>query len=320
MNHRIVKCPSKTFGEQMAARYLVHWAKLHPESGFGGATGNSPIGVWREVFILIGDGGPFADAHQAVTGQPIVFLDEYFGALPSYYPWAWRNLRVGRSGGFDPDNVFVPRGYFFFDDHIVNGARLQRILDTHPDSWEAKTEVFGNGLPPEVRIKQTAGHPVLRKIRDALDIYEALVQQYSERLQILGIGVEGHIGFVERGAAAEDTTTMLVRLSPSTLVANRSDFAFKDEAGDPITFEPATFAITQGIRSVLSAGTIMMLAWGAKKREAVKDMLLGTPGPQNPAAWLQTHDDVVVFVDADAFGSLDERTLRHRGWQLEIPG
>ncbi len=250
--------------------------------------------------------------------------------MASYYRWAYQNLRIGQPVGFEPTNVFVPRGCFYFDDQIVSSTRLDSILRAHPDQWEARTEPGEDGIPPEIRIKQNGAHPLLQQIRDALENYEVLVQQYSERLQILGIGIGGaiesnpqaggHIGFVECGAAAEDSTTMLVRLAASTLKANASDFAFRDEDGQPITFEPARFAITQGIRSVLSAGAIMLLAWGKKKQAAVERLLLGTPGPQNPAAWLQTHDDVTVFVDADAFGTLDPAALKRRGWKVEIPG
>ncbi len=303
----------KATGEEAAADIVLLWNWESNGGAIGGATGSSPVKVWAAVWRKLEN---HPEARRKLVGRRIAFLDEYLGAFPSYYHWAWRNLRVGR-GGFSAKNIFLPRGYYYEDDHLVSSARLDEILTETEGQWEALTESGEDGVPPEVRIKETATNAILCAIRDSMAAYDRLVRQLPNRLQILGIGVEGHIGFVERGAAARDTGVMLVKLASSTLKANEDDFRLRSPGGDDCSVEPAHYAITQGIGTVLSAGAILMLAWGVKKRAAVERMLLHDPGTQNPAGWIQAHENVTVVLDEDAFGNLNVNDLAARGFRVE---
>lgn len=306
------------------ADYLLDWCAANPGAALGGATGRSPIGVWEAVWEQLD--GARREQKAAFLDRDVFFLDEYFGAYPSYYHWAWRNLAVGR-GGFSSDRVFTPRGCFFENSRVVSSGRLEEILADWPDDWEAKTSLGEDGNPPEVRIRKSAEHPVLAEIRQSLDDYDGLVRDHGDRLQLLGIGVGGaiardaeaggHIGFVECGAADRDSRTMLVRLASSTRQANRDDFLLTSADGDA-RLEPSSHAVTQGVSTILSAGRLLLMAWGESKREAVSRMFLGTRGPKNPAAWVQTHDAVMVFLDRAAMGELDAAELEERGWSVEF--
>lgn len=326
MRKRVVVGENRAQGETWASTYLINWCVAHPASGLGGATGKSPVGVWGRVWGALET--ERRDSRAAVVSQKIVFLDEYVGAFPSYHHWAWRNLRL-RGGGFRSHNVSVPRGCFF-DEHdcLVNGDYLGEILDDTEGEWEECTEVGEDGRQPEIRIKADVTHPVLRQIHRSMAEYDRLVRAQNQRLQMLGIGVGGaigknpvaggHIGFVECGAAARDTSVMLVRLAQSTQAANTSDFSLRDSDGDDTSLEPACFAITQGISTILSAGELLMVAWGRKKQLAVERVFLGTPGPQNPAAWVQEHPNVTIVLDQEAFGDLDAAALREHGFEVEF--
>lgn len=315
-------CPDQPTAVAWVAKFIIAWCSEHPLQGLGGATGRTFINVWEWIWAHLDDAG----VRERLVQEDIVFLDEYFGAYPSYYHWAWRNLRVG-CGGFHPDHVKLPRGIFYELGQIVSSHRLDAILRETTGEWEARTEPGEDGNPPEVWIRLDASHPVLQEIRHALDYYESVVQLHCNRLQLLGIGVGGaiavnpqaggHIGFVECGAAAGGTSTMLVRTAPSTQEANRPDFELTGADG-PVTLEPARYAVTQGISSILSAGALLLAAWGAGKCAAVQRMLLGTPGPLNPAAWVQTHSHVTVVIDAAAYGCRDAAELRERGWEVEF--
>lgn len=305
--------PDMTRGIEGAADFLLDWNWRSNGAALGGATGNSPVGVWAAVWRKL-DSRP--EAAWKLVRRPIAFLDEYLGSFPSYHHWAWRNLRIGR-GGFAAGLVSVPRGCFFEGNRIVTSNRLDVILTETTGQWTAMTEPGEEGAPPEIRIMGTATHPVLCEIRDSMAAYDRFVRTLPNRLQILGIGVTGHIGFVERGAAAGDTGVMLTRLASSTLQANESDFRLRNPDGEDVSLEPAHYAITQGIGTVLSAGHILMLAWGTKKRAAVERMLLHDLGAQNPAGWIQAHDHVTIILDTDAFGSLNEDDLAARGFRVE---
>ncbi len=63
-----------------------------------------------------------------------------------------------------------------------------------------------------------------------------------------------------------------------------------------------------------------MMAWGGSKAKAVERMVLGKPCPQNPAAWVQLHDNVTVFMDQHAFGDLHAPDLERNGWRVERVG
>ncbi len=100
-------------------------------------------------------------------------------------------------------------------------------------------------------------------------------------LQLLGIGINGHIGFNEPGSE-QLSQTRLVNLSESTLQAN-PDFS--------------TMAITQGIATILNARRIRICAFGEHKAEAVATAIEGPVSVDCPASFLQQHRDVIWFLD-----------------------
>jgi glucosamine-6-phosphate deaminase len=62
-------------------------------------------------------------------------------------------------------------------------------------------------------------------------------------------------------------------------------------------------AISMGIGTMLKARSIILLASGASKRDALKAALSGPVTESVPASVLQTHPDVIVIMDDAA--SLD---------------
>lgn len=331
MGKRIVISATSYMGSLRAALFLICWCIKHPGAGLGGATGRSPVLMWEIVHrCLI---GAAAEVLNAVYGQKVYFLDEYFGPYAAYYHWAWRNLctQNEREPRFQPNQIFVPRGAFFDPSTLqpITSARLEAILAENKGEWVGSTMPGEGRQLPEIRILETAKHPVLVEIRDAMIAYDLLVQaEGKKRLQILGIGpgglvalillAGGHLGFVEAGAAAYGTKTMLVRLAKSTNDANAPDFRLWNDDGD-VKLEPAVHAVTQGIATILSAAELLVLAWGKKKAEPVKRMLIGEPNPLNPAGWVQNHPNVTVFVDLAAFSDLNKDELKKLGWEVEFP-
>ena len=110
-------------------------------------------------------------------------------------------------------------------------------------------------------------------------------------VQVLGIGTNGHIGFNEPGSTAE-TTTRVVQLTKSTVEANARYF-------DSPQAVP-TQAVSMGIRNILAAKRILLLASGQSKAEAVQRMLEGEITPELPASLLRHHGDVTVILDRQA--------------------
>ncbi|MBZ4671762.1 MAG: glucosamine-6-phosphate isomerase [Oscillospiraceae bacterium] len=104
-------------------------------------------------------------------------------------------------------------------------------------------------------------------------------------LQLLGIGHNGHIGFNEPEKAFEKTTHM-VDLNESTIKANARFFNSIDEVPKR--------AITMGIKSIMQARKILLVANGKDKKDIVERALYGSITPSVPASILQLHSDLTV--------------------------
>ena len=116
---------------------------------------------------------------------------------------------------------------------------------------------------------------------------EAIEKAGGIDLQILGIGNNGHIGFNEPGSSIF-STTRLVTLENSTLIANARDF-------QSISQVPR-MAITMGISTILKAKKILLMAWG-NKAAIVAQSVEGAVTEQIPASILQQHDDCTFVID-----------------------
>lgn len=121
--------------------------------------------------------------------------------------------------------------------------------------------------------------------------YDDLIAANPIDVQVLGIGRNGHIGFNEPGTPF-DRTTQVVDLAPSTIEANARFF----ESIDDVPRQ----AISMGIASILKSKTLLLLAFGEEKADAISKMVNGEVTTDLPASILQTHDDVIVIVDEAA--------------------
>jgi glucosamine-6-phosphate deaminase len=107
-------------------------------------------------------------------------------------------------------------------------------------------------------------------------------------LLIVGIGSNGHIAFNEPGSSFE-SRTRIVTLAPETV--ENAKRHFPDDASIP------TGAITIGIRTILDARRILLLASGRSKAEAVERMLRDPVSESVPASALRLHPDVICILD-----------------------
>ncbi|HGK7332032.1 TPA: glucosamine-6-phosphate deaminase [Streptococcus suis] len=125
--------------------------------------------------------------------------------------------------------------------------------------------------------------------------YNAILEEHPVDFQILGIGRNGHIGFNEPGAPF-DGQTHLVDLAPSTIEANSRFFETIEEVPKQ--------AISMGIANIMAAKTIVLMAYGPEKADAIKATVEGPVTTDVPASVLQNHEDVVLIVDQAAASKL----------------
>ena len=119
------------------------------------------------------------------------------------------------------------------------------------------------------------------------EAYDELIKSLGGiDLQLLGIGLDGHIGFNEPDDFFT-AATHSVTLDPSTIEANSRFFASKDDV-------PKS-AITMGMVSIMQAKRILMVANGKAKLDIIKKAMEGPVDPKVPASILQLHPDVTVI-------------------------
>lgn len=105
-------------------------------------------------------------------------------------------------------------------------------------------------------------------------------------LQLLGIGNNGHIGFNEPEEFFV-TGTHVVDLGESTIEANSRFF----ESADMVPRQ----AITMGMKGIMQAKKVVLIANGAKKVEIIKKAVEGPVDPMVPASILQLHSDCTII-------------------------
>lgn len=149
-------------------------------------------------------------------------------------------------------------------------------------------------LPQNTHIPD--GTVSLGEVVDYCDQYETKIASVGGiDIQLLGIGRTGHIGFNEPGASVF-SGTHLVGLAEQT----RKDAA-KDFGG--IKNVP-TLALTMGIKTILNASKVVLLAWGEKKASIIQKALEEPINSKVPASYLQAHQNVSIFIDHAAASCL----------------
>ncbi len=173
---------------------------------------------------------------------------------------AVRSVNLDEYCGLDGSNDQSYR--FFMDTHLFNHVNIDKE-NTHVPSGLA-ADLAAEGEQYDAMIRELGG----------IDI------------QVLGIGLDGHIGFNEPDDHFTGPTHE-VELDPSTIEANARFFASIDDV-------PRS-AITMGMASIMQARKILLLASGANKKEIMDKALFGPITPQVPASLLQIHPDVTVI-------------------------
>lgn len=163
---------------------------------------------------------------------------------------------------------------------------------THPESYRA---FMNRNLFDHIDIKKENTHVpdgLNPDLAAAADAYTAYIAAHPADVQILGIGSNGHIAFNEPGTPF-DSHTHVVTLKEGT---RKDNARFFDNDIDKVP----THAVTMGLKDIMSAKFIILLASGAGKANAVKEMIKGPVSENCPASILQTHPNVLVVTDEAA--------------------
>lgn len=226
----------------------------------------------REIATLI-------RAKQALGQAAVLGLATGSTPIPVY-----RELvRMHREEGLHFDNVIT----FNLDEYYPMPAESPRsyrhYMTEHLFQWvdiPAHQIHIPDGTAPAARIVEYCA------------AYERAIQAAGGiDLQILGLGRTGHIGFNEPGSPRK-SATRLIKLDDVT----RGDAAHDFQGLDNVPRQ----ALTMGIRTILSARRIILLAFGEHKAPMVRAAVEGEPTPAVTASFLQEHEAVAAYLDPAA--------------------
>ena len=133
-------------------------------------------------------------------------------------------------------------------------------------------------------------------VKEECKNYEKMIRNAGGvSLQILGIGPNGHIGFNEPDTKLEPYTH-LVELDEKTIEANSRYFNTIEEVPRQ--------ALSMGVKTIMGAKKLVLLASGENKAEVIKEAIKGSITPKIPASFLQLHPDVTFILDTEAASQL----------------
>jgi glucosamine-6-phosphate deaminase len=191
---------------------------------------------------------------------------------------SFRNVTTFNLDEYYPLSPERPQSYRrFMQHHLFDHIDIDPARTHVPSGTVLKTEVDAHCAAYEESIRAAGG----------LD------------LQILGIGRTGHIGFNEPGSPRH-SLTRVVALDPLTRRDAAGDFG-----GDDAT---PRHAITMGVKSILGARRVILMAWGQHKADIVRTAIEGEVSSQVTASFLQEYPNATFVLDAAAASSL----TRHR--------
>jgi glucosamine-6-phosphate deaminase len=185
----------------------------------------------------------------------------------------------------------------FAEVHTFNLDEYLGLAPDHPQSYRRFMEVnlFSRVNLRPANIHFLSGLPA--EIEAECERYEeAIAQLGGIRLQVLGIGRDGHIGFNEPTSSLASRTRDKT-LTRQTIEDNRRFFAREEDV--------PRWALTMGVGTILEAREVLLLATGRAKADAVAAMIEGPVTAMCTASALQMHPRVTVIVDEAAAAKLD---------------
>ncbi|HOY19179.1 MAG TPA: glucosamine-6-phosphate deaminase [Haliscomenobacter sp.] len=189
---------------------------------------------------------------------------------------------------------------------------LDEYYPMKPDAQQSYVRFMREYLFDHIDIKKENIH-----IPDGtlpIEQVEEYCRQYDKKIellggidiQLLGIGRTGHIGFNEPGSW-DTSDTRMVRLDALTRRDALKDFPSEED----VPYR----AMTMGIRSILRAKAIHLLAWGQHKAEVVKKAVEDEITPSIPSSFLQKHPNTRFHVDT---GAAENLTKYESPWLIGI--
>jgi len=228
--------------------------------------------------------GTFAEACVAVA--------EIIGDLVRRKPTAKLGLATGSTpeGVYDHLAEMCAAGLDFSGVTTVNLDEYRGITGDNPVSYRYFMDKM---LFSRINIDPNNTYVAsgVKDLEEELARFKRKIYDGQIDLQLLGIGVNGHVGFNEP-AEKLYCTAHVEKLTPSTIAANARFFAHESEV--------PTEALTMGIGDIMSAAAIVLLAGGANKATAIRELITNDfITTAIPATFIKAHSNATVVIDRE---------------------
>ena len=186
-------------------------------------------------------------------------------------------------------------GMYHHDMGIKKGGKLAILAGAGPMGLGALTYALHRDVRPGMVVVTDINEDRLARAESLFPPKE-VKEKGGIDLQLLGIGPNGHIGFNEPGEAFE-LETHCIDLAPTTIEANKRFF----DGNENLVPKQA---YTMGIKTIMQARKVLVVANGKAKAQAVKDAVTGPVTPACPGSILQLHPDCILVADEEALSLL----------------
>ena len=294
----------------LAEKHIRNCQTRKAECVLGLATGNSPTGVYKHLAKAFN--GKRIDARRVRSFN----LDEYIG-LPGEHAQQ-RTLNCNSYSYFMVAEFFALLQEPFLETSVPYGvlveqAVLVQAMAANPDYYTLQ----GAGHGKAVIINERAtGY--LRQIKETiLDAYQRKIEAAGGiDLQIIGVGGRGHVAFHESGISFAQNAMLLVQLDHNTIENAIQDGNFASQESSP------QYAVSMSAELIFKAGTVLLLANGARKTGPVAEALLGDVHSDVPLSYGQKYaaggGEMLYVLDEAAAADLlqAQDALRAKGYRL----
>jgi glucosamine-6-phosphate deaminase len=215
-----------------------------------------------------------------IKNKPNIVLGLATGSTPE---GMYRKLvKIHKEGELDLSQVIT----FNLDEYLG-------LSPDHPQSYHYYMhENFFNHVNIEEKNIHIPKGDTKDPVQECLNYEREIEKVGGIDLQILGIGVNGHVGFNEPDINLE-AKTHVIQLSDNTIKANSRFFKNLDEVPKK--------AITMGMATIMRSKKIILMAWGAEKKKPILKVISGHIATEVPASLLQVHNDVILIVDKQIY-------------------
>jgi len=235
------------------------------------------------------------------SNEGSVFVAQKIASLIREKADAGEQCILGLSGGFSPLGVYEElvrmhkeERLSFSNVVIFNVSEFFPVMagDRHSNAKLLRTYLTekvdfnpDNLITPDSTVERSNVYEFCRH-------YEDLIEQHKGMdLVLVSIGLVGNIAYNEPGSQVSTQTRLM-------LLDNESKQDLKRYYSS--VSEVPTSAITMGLDTILSAGQVILIAWGESKSTILKEIIQGKADDNVPASFLQLHNNALAVLDLNA--------------------